>query len=346
MNDFRAFLESIGLVPDRIIADGKRHHCKTVDRPRKKNGEYRFYSSGRAGYGINHRTMTEWAEWRASADAEYPAFDPAVLAKERASHAADLRLKAKAVRAVRKYFDSLPELRNGHPYLSAKDLDMTGCRGLRVDSDGGMWLTWQNYVRAAEEKKPLRHDPVEAPGYLVIPMYEHGKLVSVQRIAPNGEKLYWSKGKKTGASYMIDRSSASITVLCEGFATGVAIFAAVPTARVIVAFDSGNLQHVAPTLSGMCVVAADNDWETEARIGKNPGLLAAREAAALVGCGVAYPRDIEGTDFADMRQELVTARMAKRLPHEREGAIRRAVDALIAGEIMRNATFISAAQKA
>lgn len=46
------------------------------------------------------------------------------------------------------------------------------------------------------------------------------------------------------------------------------------------------------------VIAADNDIEVERRIGRNPGLDAARQAAALVGGKVIVPPD-GLNDFSD-----------------------------------------------
>jgi putative DNA primase/helicase len=77
-------------------------------------------------------------------------------------------------------------------------------------------------------------------------------------------------------------------------------------ARVIVAFDAGNLLAVVDRIkpAGSVVIAADNDHGTQAKRGVNPGLEKARNAADLIGCGVAYPQGIEGSDFADMLKEL------------------------------------------
>jgi putative DNA primase/helicase len=77
-------------------------------------------------------------------------------------------------------------------------------------------------------------------------------------------------------------------------------------ARVIVAFDAGNLLPVVERLkpNGSVVIAADNDHGTQAKRGMNPGIEKARNAAELIGCGVAYPTGIEGSDWADFAKEV------------------------------------------
>src|SRR5690606_3035190 len=112
-------------------------------------------------------------------------------------------------------------------------LDMTGCGGLRVDNEG----------------------------WLVVPAYRGAEFSSVQRIAPDGQKRFWPGAPMKGVSYLIDRPGASVTVLAEGLATGLAIHAACPLVRVVIAFSAQNLVTVAKRRrwQGMVAVAADND---------------------------------------------------------------------------------------
>jgi putative DNA primase/helicase len=68
-----------------------------------------------------------------------------------------------------------------------------------------------------------------------------------------------------------------------------------------VCFDAGNLLPVVQRLkpTGSVCIAADNDHKTLAKRGFNPGVEKATNAANLIGCGVAYPQGIEGSDWAD-----------------------------------------------
>jgi putative DNA primase/helicase len=316
---FAEMIAAHGLIPrGPVVPDGKWHRCPTQSHPRKRNGSYKLALDGRIGWFADFARDSDPHTWRVeSTDHSLPAFDPQRLNEERA---AARRRMVQAVHKARDYYAACSPLIDGHPYLEAHGLDMTGCVGLRRD----------------------RRDRIVVPAYHV-----SGELMTVQCIDAEGEKRFWPGAPVKGAMFTVDRRKATITVICEGLATGLAIFAAVPTTRIVVAFNAGNLSNVAPLVgTGLTVVAADNDWETETRIGENPGVKAARDAAALIGCGVAIPADIEGSDFADMRQELFEARVEKRTRFERVENIRRAVDAAIASEITRNATFIATPQRA
>ena len=55
---------------------------------------------------------------------------------------------------------------------------------------------------------------------------------------------------------------------------------------------------------GIGVVCADNDHKTEQRIGSNKGIEAGKKAAENMGCGIAYPEGIKGSDWADAIDEF------------------------------------------
>jgi putative DNA primase/helicase len=221
------------------------------------------------------------------------------------------RSQVKAMMAARAWYAESKPVVGNHPYLQKHGLGMEGCYGLRVDK----------------------------LGWLVVPMLNCRNIMSVQRISPEGEKRFWPGAVVKGAIYPIDRQGFTLTVICEGLATGLAIFACVPTCRVLCAFSAGNLANVPIPLRGLATIAADNDSGTEAKIGSNPGIKAATEASSAFGCGVAIPTSEYGTDWCDFRtgrlQYLLTDR-----PKAREGDLRRAVDAEINAAIMRTAKFI------
>ena len=208
--------------------------------------------------------------WRAGDGAALAApINHAEIARRQAARRAEL---IKATHEARAYYAACTPLRDSHPYLVNKGLGVAGCVGLRID----------------------------AAGWLVIPMLYNGNVLSLQRISPEGEKKFHFGATTKCAYYAIERAGAALTVLVEGFATGLTVFQAIPNCRVIVGFNAGNLPLVAERMERFCmgVVCADNDHETEKRIGRNPGLDAARAAAEVLGVGVAYPT-CEGTDWND-----------------------------------------------
>jgi putative DNA primase/helicase len=306
---FRAAMQSAGLRPCEITPDDRWYRCSTDSHPRGKNGAYKLSLDGTFGlfqdWAIHPNPMV-WSD-RSS---------KTISAGKRTSanqFQADERQElATAIKSARCYFDGCQRLRDGHPYSIRKQLEMTGCSGLRTD----------------------------AAGWLVVPMQINGAFVSVQRISPDGKKLFWPGAPTRGATYIIERHGAELTVICEGLATGLAIFNAAPTSRVVVGFYAGNLVRVAETLPrrGMAVVAADNDLATETRTGVNPGIKAAQEAAAVLRCGIAVPRGIAGTDWLDFRNEKIKERRQQESDGRRDDSeIVKAVDAVISAAMALSA---------
>ena len=133
-------------------------------------------------------------------------------------------------------------------------------------------------------------------------MRRGGEIVGLQMIAPDGMKRFTPGCSKRGASHRINAApGVTGAVLCEGYATGASIRMA--TGRpVIVAFDCGNLQHVAGWHQDIAAVAADNDLTPG-----NPGLSAAQAVAAQLQVPVIVPPP--GEDFNDVHQRVGLARV-------------------------------------
>ena len=275
MSDFLQFVQANGIIVPDTFTPGRWIRCKTESHPRKKNGSIKLADDGQVGWCQDYAVHTEPLTWRAGDAAMAAPIDRTEIARRQAARRAEL---IKATLAARAAYDACTPLRGSHPYLVSKGLGVAGCAGLRVDADG----------------------------WLVIPMLYNGKVLSLQRISPEGEKKFHAGATTKSAYYAIERPGAALTALVEGFATGLTIFQAVPTCRVIVGFNAGNLPVVAERMArfGMGVVCADNDWETAARIGRNPGLDAARAAAEVLGVGVAFPQ-CAGTDWNDYVMEQI-----------------------------------------
>jgi putative DNA primase/helicase len=151
-------------------------------------------------------------------------------------------------------------------------------------------------------------------GALLVPMTDDvGALHNLQRILPNGEKRFLPGGRKSGlwhwaGSAPTDDAHSGPLLIAEGYATAASLHeaCALPCA---VAFDCGNLMHVARALRGRypnatLVVCADDDANNKSKHpdGTNPGLTKARAAAKGIRGAVAVPTGLpEGmTDFNDL----------------------------------------------
>jgi len=314
---FLEFCRACGVIPPLAIEPGRWIACATIDKPRKKGASIKLADDGQAGWVHDFRLMSEAALWRAKdGEARVTVLNADEIASRQAQRRKELM---EATMKARAFYEAAEPLRNGHPYLVAKSLDMTGCSGLRVDSKGA----------------------------LVVPMFYRGKVLSVQRIMDDGAKWFWPGATTKGAHYTIDRRGAVVTLLCEGLATGLSLFRAVTNSRVIVAFNSGNLEHVAKsvTITGLCAVCADHDRETAERLGRNPGLDSAMKAAEILGAGVAVPVCENGTDFDDMRSERLAAlreiNNQKRIRQDSDAQLHDAARAPIRSLVMAAAKFVA-----
>lgn len=288
---FEDVLRLAGLQPKLIVADGRWRRCATESHPKRKNGAYKLALDGQAGW------YRDWADgmgvrhW----STDEPNIKPASasdLERQRKHREQERQRRIAGISAARAVWSEGQDFRM-HPYLSGKSLSALGCAGLRLWT-GSIWhdMPDQGLTKITDT-------------WLMAPMYFRDKLVSVQRISKSGLKLQMKNAPQKGASLVIGKPSAAVTVFCEGLATGLAIFQSMRNVRVVVCFFSGNLVPVAQEMKprGSVVFAADNDHGTMKKRGFNPGIDAARNAAELVGACIAYPDGILGTDWADYLME-------------------------------------------
>jgi phage/plasmid primase-like uncharacterized protein len=158
-----------------------------------------------------------------------------------------------------------------------------------------------------ESKKIKAHGLKIERQTLLIPLYdEQGNLTSLQKIWPANGKFIkgFLKGSRIQGCCFTVGDIQDTVVICEGYATGAAIFE-ITGLPVVVAFSSNNLQCVAKIVSkkypnAKITVAADND---RFKAG-NPGLTKAKEAAAAVKARLVVPEfasdEGESTDFNDL----------------------------------------------
>lgn len=156
-----------------------------------------------------------------------------------------------------------------------------------------------------------------ADGALLVPLRDAaGELWNVQRVAPRRpdegpEKLFIKGARKSGLWHLIGTPPApgAWLMLAEGYATAASVHEA--TGRpVALAFDCGNLRHVAQALrvafpGARLAVAGDDDRPTVQRTGKNPGREAAEAVAREHGGAALLPTfaaegPADATDWNDL----------------------------------------------
>ena len=141
---------------------------------------------------------------------------------------------------------------------------------------------------------------------LLVPLRDlDGKLWSMQRIYPDGNKLFLKDGRTSGLMHTLGEPTPT-RIIAEGFSTGASIHEATGHC-VHIAFNCHNLKSVAESIRKAhpdtdLIIAADDDWKTEG----NPGMTKATEAAMSYGAKLAIPSWLENqrnekeTDFNDL----------------------------------------------
>jgi putative DNA primase/helicase len=153
---------------------------------------------------------------------------------------------------------------------------------------------------------------------ILVPARRLGKVTSTQLIWEDGTKKFLFGGEMGGASHRI--ATGVYTWLCEGYATGLSIRAALHGLKVrstvLVCFSAANIATVSRQISGRAFVAADNDPVPKSNPfnGIGTGEHYARQSTLPYG----MPACI-GADFNDM--------------HQRDGifAVQRALTSIMSG---------------
>ena len=288
IGQFEDAMAARGLVPPKrgIVADGKIHRCDTTEKSGKGDGAYCLHLDRfPAGWFQNHQDGIGPETWCASrTETLTPAERKALKAlqrkqaKEREAQLAKVR--AEAAQTARSIWAACPAAPDDHPYLVLKGVPSYG---LRLNGSD-----------------------------LVVPVVQaDGAISSVQTVNEDGtRKRFLPGGAKQGGFYPIGdfTSAPKVLALCEGYATAATVHRATGY-PCLVAFDGGNLVHVAKVMrtqfpGAVIVICADDDWKTEG----NPGIEHATAAAKAVGGVVvcpAFPDGVErGTDFNDLETAL------------------------------------------
>ena len=231
--------------------------------------------------------------------------------------ATDGRDKARELTAAERRSIRQAEIARQRERLALEEMAASGAADL-----------WNNANRADAAHPYLVRKALEPFGIrqsgnaLLVPMVDADfRLWNVQRIRPDGFKLFLKDGRTAGlfwphGVHMLDgRPSDGPLVIGEGFATLAAIHIAIGHG-VAAALSARNLECVARAMRKLfpareIVIAADDD----SHLPENLGRYAALRAAQAAGARMATPRPEtrsgdSGTDFADIPRDQVAARIA------------------------------------
>ena len=278
MTSFADFAHIHGLLIQQPVDDGRIHRVPTEEKPRRRNGTYRFL--GDWGWVCNFNRDGEAIVWRPERA------DNRVRPVRRADVGALLAMeRTERERAAKQAEQILAScVFMSHPYLVRKGFPRQG--GLVVQ---------QATVTSSAGR------PIVLDGRLAVPMRSWAdtrRLQSIQFIDDEGGKLFLPGGEAQEAVFLIGPPNAAETWLCEGLATAYSVQAALAVmhrpARVMVCFSAHTLGRVGAQLQGRVFVVADHD-----RVNPKTGLRAGEEAARAAGKPWVAP-PLEGDDANDL----------------------------------------------
>jgi putative DNA primase/helicase len=266
-DDVLGQMRGVGLLVDGLEV-GRLRRCK-VDGDREKRGWYSLHEITLDGgecvivgsFGIWRGT--EWNTQKVELKRS------PLSADQRAALKARIAADMKAAEARRRGEASRAAMRAQKVWeLCARDGDAPYLRRKGVQAHG------------------VRFSP---SGAVVIPMLDtsarvHGLQFIHAEKRQGRDKDFWPAGlAKQGHYHWIGPTPTSVMLVAEGYATGASVFEASGW-PVAVAFDAGNLIHVAQALARrykgvQILIAADDDFKTFG----NPGISKAEAAALAVG---------------------------------------------------------------
>jgi len=233
---FTAFALSHGLLVGDVYASDKIKRCGTESHPRSTNGA--FFFDGQRGWIFDWSTDAKTHWWNDTNATPWTDAEKREWAdkKRRAEQERDAGYRRAAARASDIIKACKP---SQHNYLRGKQLP--DVLGLVND--------------AHELIVPMRH-------------VQNNDLVGVQVIRFLTDTREWEKKmlpgmRAKGAVLRLGSDRAGLTVLVEGYATGLTVEQAMRRismrGSVLVCFSASNMVTVAPMVAGRKIVFADND---------------------------------------------------------------------------------------
>lgn len=281
ISDFIAFMEAEGVKPsdpgalaaDVTSGEVVRFDC-VGERRGSKNGWAKLYLDERPAGAFGNWKQGINRRWSSGTANELSADERASLrreweAKKAEREAIRQEAQAGAGRDAEHIWSSSAPASADHPYLARKRINPA----------------------------PLR----QSGDAVLVPMFnDEGQIWNVQRILPDGKKLFLKEARIDGLFTIIGRFDGHRqAVIGEGYATMDAVHQSTGL-PCIVAFNTSNLPKVARVWAAhrpdiTFIIFADDDEATaqkilaERGIYKNPGIEAAEAIATEIGAKVAYP---------------------------------------------------------
>lgn len=222
--------------PARLYASERIKRCGTTEKPKGKNGAY--FWDGERGWVFNWaaEARVQWfhdEKARPWTEAEKAAW----RAKRQAAQATqEQNYRRAATRAAEQLRSATP---SEHSYLHRKGFPEA--QGF-VAADGALLIPMRNLITN------------NVQGVQVIRWDEEARSF-IKKMSPGM--------RAKGAIFRMGDKTAPETILCEGYATGLSIVAALRSvglrASVLVCFSAHNLEFIAPQIKGRAFVFADND---------------------------------------------------------------------------------------
>lgn len=286
MEEFLSFASALGFDAQNWTLDGKIHRFARNGR-KKADAWYIGFTNFTSKKGEPY-TVVEFGDW---ATDEHHFFKPKKRLSKEDSAAVAERMKAAREQAAQ-------EKRQRQKAAAAKAL---------VIWDGAQQASKHGYLSRKGLDGP--HGTKEAGDELLVPMVgQDGQLVGIQRIGPEGRKLFIS-GQQTAGTYHLIGTVDDELYICEGFATAATVHMATgkPAAA---AFYANNLESVARFFRSehprarIWIAGDDDKWTKINEKPANPGREKAEAAAKAATARAIFPRfsDENGhpTDWNDL----------------------------------------------
>lgn len=286
-------LNEVGIIYDALDLSGKFVSCKTNDKQRKKNGRYIVHltefnaNAGENlffGYlGYQNHAKTDWLECKFTNYSKAKYKSDAEIESNIKHLLENIEIKRREVEKKRKqeretaaalatkiynksdiYTQHYTE-ENPHPYLKKKNL-YTIINGVKIiKAEVANKLVGDAY---GTNYKLFGSDGELKGDLLVIPIHNiSGEFTSLQFIDINGNKSFLKDGVKSFFEITGNAPTFNNVVVAEGLATGASIKLALPTHKVFISFDAGNLSNVVGEIvkansNAKITIFADNDKES------------------------------------------------------------------------------------